>query len=142
MKKCVNEKNGDSSILACSFLCYRLIPLNELAIKALKIKKIKIIKKLPVISGISGQNAGNEYIVISTIGEIWLKLGLRCCSSSDQICYRDPSGSRKPEMKMRNWRRALCFVGGLWSAIPFPTKNTYPMLIIQMRLTRNFAGDF
>ena len=41
------EKNRVSSKLACSFPCYRLIPLNELVINALRINKIKITKKIP-----------------------------------------------------------------------------------------------
>jgi hypothetical protein len=40
-------KNSVSSKLACSFPCYRLIPLNELVINALRINKIKITKKIP-----------------------------------------------------------------------------------------------
>ena len=36
-----NEKNRVSSKLACSFPCYGLMPLNELALNVLKINKIK-----------------------------------------------------------------------------------------------------
>src|ERR1017187_4293798 len=44
------EKNRVSSKLACSFPCYRLIPLNELARNTLKINKIKNEKKSLILS--------------------------------------------------------------------------------------------
>jgi hypothetical protein len=67
MKNNSNEENGVSGKLVCSFPCYRLIPLNELALNILNIKNIKSKKKFPDISGpsdqviragLSGQNAG------------------------------------------------------------------------------------
>jgi len=67
IKNAYNEQNALSSELACYFSCYRLIPLNKLARNAMNINNLKNEKKMPVISGISGHNAGNAVLQSTVI---------------------------------------------------------------------------
>jgi hypothetical protein len=67
MKNTSNEKNRFSSQSACSFPCYRLISVNELARKSMNIYKIKKEKKFPVISGVSGQFPQNAVFGLQNI---------------------------------------------------------------------------
>ena len=57
-KNKVDEEIGDSGKLACSFACYRLIPLNELRVTCSYSMPTEMKKISPVKTGKTGRNEG------------------------------------------------------------------------------------